>query len=201
MDNARAALQVAFTTIADFKTVLNGIPGTLCTVVAFRLSRTCQRIEDIHLACSTRHNIVSWMRRVQVTRIGKERHVFTELYPIAAMFVQQIVCRTSPCAIPHRRYQSRVACAAAPSVAAGPSDTKAERRSHVVVIGAGVGGICIAGRLARNGYDVTVCESNAQVGFDVIVCISNFTPQVRRTGLSMLETTQEIFSVSSHPTL
>lgn len=33
-----------------------------------------------------------------------------------------------------------------------------------MVIGAGVGGICVAGRLARRGFDVTVCESNPQAG-------------------------------------
>src|SRR5512136_2046135 len=33
-----------------------------------------------------------------------------------------------------------------------------------IVIGAGIGGIATAGRLARNGYDVTVVEKNAQPG-------------------------------------
>ena len=33
-----------------------------------------------------------------------------------------------------------------------------------LVIGAGIGGIATAGRLVRNGYDVTVIEKNAQPG-------------------------------------
>src|SRR5512136_1664864 len=33
-----------------------------------------------------------------------------------------------------------------------------------IVIGAGIGGIATAGRLARNGYEVTVVEKNAQAG-------------------------------------
>ena len=37
-------------------------------------------------------------------------------------------------------------------------------KPSALVIGAGIGGIATAGRLARNGYDVTVIEKNAQPG-------------------------------------
>jgi phytoene dehydrogenase-like protein len=33
-----------------------------------------------------------------------------------------------------------------------------------IVIGAGIGGIATAARLAKNGYDVTVLEKNEQAG-------------------------------------
>jgi phytoene desaturase (3,4-didehydrolycopene-forming) len=36
--------------------------------------------------------------------------------------------------------------------------------TSVLVIGAGIGGIAVAGRLARRGYDVTVLEKNAVLG-------------------------------------
>ncbi len=38
------------------------------------------------------------------------------------------------------------------------------KKPSVIVIGAGIGGIATAGRLARNGYEVTVIEKNAQAG-------------------------------------
>ncbi|HSM58656.1 MAG TPA: phytoene desaturase family protein, partial [Candidatus Sulfomarinibacteraceae bacterium] len=38
------------------------------------------------------------------------------------------------------------------------------RHATALVIGAGLGGIAAAGRLARNGYDVTVVEKNSQPG-------------------------------------
>src|SRR5512145_3137567 len=37
-------------------------------------------------------------------------------------------------------------------------------RPTAIVVGAGIGGIAAAGRLARNGYDVTVVEKNANAG-------------------------------------
>ncbi|MFZ5820364.1 MAG: phytoene desaturase family protein [Chloroflexota bacterium] len=39
-----------------------------------------------------------------------------------------------------------------------------KRKPTAIVIGAGIGGIAAAGRLARNGYDVTVLEKNDQPG-------------------------------------
>lgn len=56
----------------------------------------------------------------------------------------------------------RINCEAgrASSAAVAPRSNK----KHVVVIGAGIGGICIAGRLARRGFEVTVCESNDKAG-------------------------------------
>ncbi|MDX1663564.1 MAG: phytoene desaturase family protein [Candidatus Promineifilaceae bacterium] len=39
-----------------------------------------------------------------------------------------------------------------------------ERDRSAIVIGAGLGGIATAARLARNGYDVTVVEKNSQAG-------------------------------------
>ena len=36
--------------------------------------------------------------------------------------------------------------------------------TSVLVVGAGIGGIAVAGRLARKGYDVTVLEKNAVPG-------------------------------------
>ena len=36
--------------------------------------------------------------------------------------------------------------------------------TSVLVIGAGIGGIAVAGRLARRGYDVTVLEKNVAPG-------------------------------------
>jgi phytoene dehydrogenase-like protein len=38
------------------------------------------------------------------------------------------------------------------------------KKPTAIVIGAGIGGIATAGRLARNGYDVTVLEKNAHAG-------------------------------------
>ncbi len=38
------------------------------------------------------------------------------------------------------------------------------QKPTALVIGAGIGGIAVAGRLARNGYDVTVLEKNGQPG-------------------------------------
>lgn len=62
------------------------------------------------------------------------------------------------CQCARRRQQRRVTCQAA----------QAARK--VVVVGAGVGGICLAGRLARKGFDVTVVEKNAEVGRDSGAC-------------------------------
>ena len=39
-----------------------------------------------------------------------------------------------------------------------------KKHASALVIGAGIGGIATAGRLARNGYDVTVLEKNAKPG-------------------------------------
>jgi len=39
-----------------------------------------------------------------------------------------------------------------------------EQKPTAIVIGAGIGGIAAAGRLARNGYNVTVLEKNSQPG-------------------------------------
>ncbi len=38
------------------------------------------------------------------------------------------------------------------------------KKPTAIVIGAGIGGIATAGRLARNGYDVTVIEKNSHAG-------------------------------------
>lgn len=39
----------------------------------------------------------------------------------------------------------------------------AQPAKNVVVVGAGVGGICLAGRLAKRGFNVTVVEKNPEV--------------------------------------
>lgn len=40
----------------------------------------------------------------------------------------------------------------------------AQRTKHIVIIGAGAGGTCLAARLAHKGYRVSVVEKHAQVG-------------------------------------
>jgi FAD dependent oxidoreductase len=64
--------------------------------------------------------------------------------------LQQAAC--APCQHQHRRQRAwQVAC------------HSRQTGKKVVVVGAGVGGICLAGRLARRGFDVTVVEQNEHV--------------------------------------
>ena len=59
-----------------------------------------------------------------------------------------------------RRWHAKAAIASEVSKEAKPETS----RGKAVVVGAGVGGLSIAGRLARAGYDVILCEKNEQVG-------------------------------------
>lgn len=54
-----------------------------------------------------------------------------------------------------RRGQHAVTCRAA------------QAAKEVVVVGAGVGGICLAGRLAKRGFNVTVVEKNPEASADL----------------------------------
>lgn len=54
-----------------------------------------------------------------------------------------------------RRGQHAVTCRAA------------QAAKEVVVVGAGVGGICLAGRLAKRGFNVTVVEKSPEASADL----------------------------------
>jgi phytoene desaturase (3,4-didehydrolycopene-forming) len=56
-----------------------------------------------------------------------------------------------------RRRQRRCGVVAA-------STTAQQQQKHVAIVGAGVGGLCVAGILARQGHRVTVFEQNERVG-------------------------------------
>ncbi|TPX35127.1 hypothetical protein SmJEL517_g02419 [Synchytrium microbalum] len=45
-----------------------------------------------------------------------------------------------------------------------PEDRPKETKKHIIVVGAGVGGVAVAARLARAGHQVTVVEKNANCG-------------------------------------
>jgi NADPH-dependent 2,4-dienoyl-CoA reductase/sulfur reductase-like enzyme len=78
--------------------------------------------------------------------------------------LQRAAC--TPCQHRHRRQQAwRVAC------------HNQQAGKKVVVVGAGVGGICLAGRLARRGFDVTVVEKNEHVSRAHIACMQESLAQ------------------------
>ena len=71
---------------------------------------------------------------------------------------QVLQFRAAPC-------RQRRRCSSGPAATAATADaTAAAAATRVVVIGGGVGGLSVAGRLARAGLEVTVLEKNKEVG-------------------------------------
>lgn len=72
--------------------------------------------------------------------------------------LRQAVC--APCQHRHRQQRAwQIAC------------HHQQAGKQVVIVGAGVGGICLAGRLARRGFDVTVVEKNGHVSRAHLACM------------------------------
>ena len=78
--------------------------------------------------------------------------------------VRRTMRRHARAASSKRRRETNVSVVAAAAAASeGPTSTSAAAKSHdtdVVVIGAGIGGLCAGALLAKYGYDVTVVESH-----------------------------------------
>ena len=63
----------------------------------------------------------------------------------------------------HRKHAARRVFAILPANAESAGAFVSADGARVVVVGAGIGGLATAGRLARAGFSVTVLEKNAEV--------------------------------------
>ena len=75
----------------------------------------------------------------------------------------QARCRAHARAKPPTRLATAAAAATGAPLAPGISGPDAASAKHVIVVGAGIGGLVTAGRLAKAGCRVTVLEQSEQV--------------------------------------